>query len=328
MDDIKIAVCQNSPRFLDQVRVFIRNRNHTYATEKTYIYWILFFIRFNNKKHPNEMGKQEVENFLSFLVVERYASKSTQRTALNALIFLYREFLKIELGKLSFNLSQKYRRIPVVFSATEAKQVIQHMQGMTKLMIILMYGSGLRTSEVCSLRIKDIDFAMNQIIVREGKGLKDRITLLPTSVIEQLKEQIIKVEALHKVDLAAGYGEVYLPNALDKKYPNAATETAWQYLFPSTKIGADPRSGVLRRHHIHRSVLQKHTHKAIREAKIHKLCSCYTFRHTFATELLLKGYDIRTIQQLMGHADISTTEIYLHVVKQGGFGVKSPADDL
>jgi len=328
MDDIKIAVSRKSDRFLDRVRIFIRNRGLAYTTEKTYIYWILFFIRFNQKKHPSGMGKAEVERFLSFLGNERQSSKSTQRTALNALIFLYREFLEKDLGKLSFNLSKKHRRIPVVFSTQEASRIIQQMQGITKLMIILMYGCGLRTAEVCSLRIKDIDFKMNQIIVREGKGLKDRVTLLPEIAIAEIKKQIAKVQSLHKEDLSSGYGEVYLPNALCRKYPNAPKETAWQYLFPSTRIGKDPRSGIKRRHHLHHSVLQKHTHTAIREANIHKFSSCYTFRHTFATQLLLKGYDIHTIQKLMGHSDISTTEIYLHVVKQGGLGVKSPADNL
>lgn len=328
MDDIRIGISTKSPRFLGQVRIFIRNRGLAYTTEKTYIYWVLFYIRFNDKNHPSKMGKNEVENFLSFLGNDRQCSKSTQRTALNALIFLYREFLKIDLGKLSFNLSKKYKRVPVVFSTGEASRIIEQMQGLTKLMIVLMYGSGLRTAEVCSLRIKDIDFEMNQIVVREGKGLKDRITLLPEVAIAEIKKQIIKVQNLHVQDISAGYGEVYLPNALCKKYPNASKETAWQYLFPSTRIGRDPRSGIKRRHHLHHSVLQKHTHNAIRVAQVHKFSSCYTFRHTFATELLLKGYDIHTIQKLMGHADISTTEIYLHVVKKGGLGVKSPADNM
>ena len=279
MDDIRAIVSRKSVRFLDRVRIFIRNRGLAYTTEKTYIYWILFFIRFNQKKHPSDMGKTEVENFLSFLGNERHSSKSTQRTALNALIFLYREFLEKDLGKLSFNLSKKHRRIPVVFSTQEASRVIQQMQGITKLMIVLMYGCGLRTAEVCSLRIKDIDFEMNQIIVREGKGLKDRVTLLPEIVITEIKKQIVKVQLLHKEDLSSGYGEVYLPNALSRKYPNAPRETAWQYLFPSTRIGKDPRSGIKRRHHLHHSVLQKQTHSAIREAKIHKFSSCYTFRH-------------------------------------------------
>jgi integron integrase len=328
MDDIKVPIPAEKPRFLDQVRTCIRERNLAYSTEKTYVYWILFFIRFNNKRHPKDMGKAEIESFLSFLANGRNCSKATQRIALNALIFLYREFLKQELGNLSFNLSTKHRRIPVVFSADEAHRVIGNLSGVCRLMAIIMYGSGLRKAEVCDLRVKDIDFDMKQIIVRQGKGKKDRVTLLPKVIIDELRQQIEKVITLHKHDLCAGYGEVYMPDALERKYPSASKETAWQFLFPSANISADPRSGVLRRHHIHPSTFQKHLRRAIQKAKVFKHAASHTFRHSFATELLIKGYDLRTIQQLLGHSDVTTTEIYTHVVKQGGLGVISPADNL
>ena len=326
MDDIRHKVISRSPKFIDRLRLFIRSRQLAYETEKTYVYWTLFYIRFHHKQHPEKMGKAQVEEFLSYLANTRNSSKSTQKTALNALIFLYREFMKIDLGLLSFNLSTKHRRIPVVFSKEEALNVIDNLHGLSKAMAILMYGSGLRTSEVCALRVKDIDFGMNQIIVRQGKGNKERTTLLPQSVIHFLKQQVEKVQKLHRSDIAAGYGEVYLPDALCKKYPNANKETAWQFLFPSSRIAKDPRSGEMRRHHIHRTVLQRNVKAAIRKSKIHKHASCHTFRHSFATELLIGGYDIRTIQKLMGHSDVTTTEIYTHVINQGGMGVKSPAD--
>lgn len=326
MDDIKLAIANSSPRLIDQLRKMMRERNYAYPTEKTYILWILRFIRFNNRTHPQNMGKIEVQDFLSHLAIELNHSKSTQRTALNALVFLYREFLKLDLGKLNFNLSQKSRRIPTVFSHKEAQRVIENMHGKTKLMANLMYGAGLRISETITLRIKDIDFANNQIIVRQGKGGKDRVTLLPKITLEELEKQVCEVRKLHKYDIECGYGEVYLPNALAKKYPNACKETAWQYLFPASKIARDPRTGTLRRHHLHITVLSKAVKNAIKKAKIYKQASSHTFRHSFATQMLSAGVDIRRLQTLLGHTDVKTTDIYTHVVQQGVSSLISPAD--
>jgi len=327
MDDIPLHIDHLSERFIDKFRLFIRSRNLAYATEKTYVGWVLQFIRFHKMKHPNEMGEKEIESFLSYLVVQRHCSKSTQCTALNALIFLFKRFLnRKDLGKLNYISSKRHRKIPTVFTHQEAISVIDHLRGKPKLMVQLMYGTGVRISELIRLRIKDIDFGMSQTIIMDGKGGKDRITLLPERLISQLKNQITAVSALHKLDLQDGFGEVYLPNALNRKYINAPKELKWQYLFPANNISTDPRSGIKRRHHINKTTLGKHVSLAIRKSEINKKASSHTFRHTFATQLLLKGYDIRTVQQLLGHSNVSTTEIYTHVIKQGNAGVKSPID--
>ncbi len=327
MDDIPIHVEHSSERFIDRLRLFIRARNLAYATEKTYVSWILRFIRYHEKRHPKDMGESEIESFLNYLVLQCYCSKSTQRTALNALIFLFVKFLQREdIGTLNFSSSKRHPKIPVVFTHEEAMLVINDMNGKYKIMAHLMYGTGLRISELIRLRVKDIDFGMNQIIVRNGKGNKDRITLLPNKLITSLKDQILEVALLHKRDLIDGYGEVYLPNALCRKYKNAPTELKWQYLFPSQVISIDPRSGKKRRHHINKATLSRQICITIKDSNINKRASSHTFRHTFATELLLAGYDIRTIQQLLGHADVATTEIYTHVIKQGNAGIKSPID--
>ena len=327
MEDIPIHVDHKSGRFIDQIRLFIRSRNLAYATEQTYVSWILRFIRYHNKKHPSEMGQAEIEAFLNYLVLQRYCSKSTQRTALNAVIFLYSKFLQREdIGQLNLKFSKRQPKIPVVFTHEEAIKVIDDLEGKHKLMVKLMYGSGVRISELIRLRVKDIDFGMNQTIIMDGKGGKDRITLLPDCLIEPLKKQIDLVALIHTQDLVDGYGEVYLPNALSVKYKNAPKELKWQYLFPSHLISVDPRSGIKRRHHINKGTLTKQVAMAIRQTKIHKKASSHTFRHTFATQLLLKGYDIRTVQELLGHSNVATTEIYTHVIKQGNAGVKSPID--
>ncbi len=327
MDDVPFHVDHLSERFIDRLRLFIRARNLAYATEKTYVSWVLRFIRFHHMKHPTEMGEGEIESFLNYLVLQRYCSKSTQRTALNALIFLFVKFLQREdIGTLNFKSSKRHPRIPVVFTHEEAMRVINNLNGKHRLMTYLMYGTGLRISELIRLRVKDIDFGMNQIIVRNGKGGKDRITLLPEKLKAQLNDQISEVALLHKQDLRDGYGEVYLPNALGRKYKNAPTELKWQYLFPSQVISTDPRSDKRRRHHINKATLSRQISIAIRDSNINKKASSHTFRHTFATQLLTKGSDIRTVQQLLGHSDVSTTEIYTHVIKQGNAGVKSPID--
>jgi integron integrase len=326
MDDVPIAIPAHPTRFLDQLRAFIRSQNKAWSTEKTYLHWIRKFILFHGKQHPTTMGAAEVEAFLSHLAVNCHASPATQATALNALVFLYAQFLSIELGQLSFDHSKRNRKVPVVFSAREATEVIAKLKGSYALMASLMYGCGLRVSECTRLRIKDIDFGMQQIIVQQGKGNKDRRTVLPSSLATLLREQIARVELLHQHDLLNGHGAVYLPYALARKYPKAATSLEWQFLFPSAVISTDPRALVERRHHLHQRSIQKAVKKAIGDAGIRKHANCHTFRHSFATRLLERGYDIRTIQELLGHSDVATTEIYTHVLNKGGLGVISPID--
>ena len=270
------------------------------------------------------MGAFEVEVFLADLAIKRHSSPSTQKTALNALSCLYKQFLGVDLGQLNFQYAQVTRNIPVVFSHHEASSVIKSLSDPYKLKAQLMYGAGLRISECCRLRVQDIDFEMNMIVIRKSKGNKDRTTLLPKVTTDRLRQQIELVKNLHQTDLNNGYGEVYLPYALARKYPNAPKELAWQYIFPSSNLSTDPRSTVKRRHHIVDRTVQRNVKRAIFSAGINKKSGC----HSFATRLLENGYDIRTIQQLLGHSDVKTTEIYTHVTKQGGLGVKSPVDSL
>lgn len=326
MDDIPKPLPVAPTRFMDRLRLFIRERRLAYSTEKTYLYWIRFFIRFHRKRHPEEMGSNEVQEFLNFLATQRNVSVNTQKTALNSLVFLYREFLDKPFEGIEFSYACHPRKLPTVFSHAEAISVIEELKGAYKLMAQLMYGAGLRISEVLRLRIKDIDFSQRVILILFTKGNRHRRTVLPDTLIEPLQHQIQKVAALHQQDLADGYGSVYLPYALAKKYPSAERELAWQYLFPAADIARDPRSGVLRRHHMHTTSVQKAIKQAIRMAAISKHASSHTFRHSFATRLLENGYDLRTIQELLGHADINTTEIYTHVLNKGGRGVQSPLD--
>jgi len=314
-------------RFMDRLRALIRSRNMAYKTEQTYCHWIKRFIRFHGMQHPSACSAKEVEQFLSHLAVQRNSSISTQRTALNAIVFLFREFLEQPLEELSFELARKPRRLPTVFTHDEVRAIIGNLRDESQLVARLMYGSGLRINEALRLRIKDVDFGMQQIIVRSGKGNKDRVTLLPDSLIEPLGLQVGICLALHRKDLAQGHGEVYMPAALDRKYPSAGREPAWQYLFPAAKLSVDPRSGVLRRHHLLDRSIQRAISSAIRKAGIYKQANSHALRHSFATRLLEAGYDIRTIQKLLGHADVRTTEIYTHVVRKGGFGVRSPVDE-
>lgn len=325
-DDVPLVLPPRPVRLLDQVRALIRLQNKSWPTEKTYIYWIKGFILFHNKRHPKDMGAREVGLFLSHLVLQRNASPSTQSTALNALVFLYKQFLSVELGELEFQRSRRQRRIPVVFSDSEARAVIAELSGVYCLMAQLMYGCGLRVSECLRLRLKDIDFEAACIVVREGKGKKDRRTVLPTSLRVDLNSQIQQVSLLHQQDCLSGFGEVNMPHALAKKYPSEARGLAWQFLFPSQNIAIDPRDGRPKRHHLHSRTIQRKVQRAIRSAAILKHANCHTFRHSFATQLLECGYDIRTIQELLGHADVATTEIYTHVLNRGGLGVKSPLD--
>ena len=328
MDDVPVSLPAGSIKFMHQLRLFMRSQNKAWATEKTYVHWIKRFIHFHADQHPDGLDAVHVERYLSHLAVQRHVSPSTQATALNAIVFMYKQFLQRDLGELDFQHSRRHSNIPVVFSEDECQRLISYLKGNHRLMAGLMYGSGLRVSECLRLRVKDIDFERNEIIVREGKGNKSRRTVLPSSLKVELSEQQRRVESLHKQDIQDGYGEVYMPYALARKYPSAASSLAWQFLFPSSRIAKDPRSGQWRRHHVHASAIQKAVKRGLNQANIHKLANCHTFRHSFATHLLESGSDIRTIQSLLGHADVATTEIYTHVLNKGGLGVQSPVDRI
>lgn len=318
---------RNKPKLLDRVRLAIRAKHYSIRTEEAYVNWIKRFILFHNKRHPGEMGEDEIGQYITFLAKERKLSSSTQNQALCAIIFLYKYVLKKKLeNTISIYWSKRPKKLPVVFTKEEAIEVLNNLNGKHWLVTMLLYGSGLRLSESLSLRIKDIDFGYSQITIRNSKGEKDRITILPRKIVEPLKNHISKVKEIHKKDLKNGYGSVYLPYALERKYPNAKYKWGWQYVFPATKISTDPRSGARRRHHLYRTVIQKAVKQAIRDSGITKHASCHTFRHSFATHLLESGYDIRTIQELLGHKNVETTMIYTHVINQGGKGVRSPAD--
>ena len=326
INDIPVPVAAKPVRFLDQFRTFIRTRGMAYKTEKTYVAWVVQFIRFHNKRHPQEMGKPEVEQFLSYLATQRFAAINTQKTALCALVFLYREFMQFPLENMDIVKAKKKRNIPEVFSHEEASSTINQLSDPYQLMAWLMYGSGLRISECIRLRVHSINFSMAYVLVRDGKGGRDRRTLLPKRLIEPLKKQITFVEQLFKLDQLKGVAGVYLPYALANKYPSAPKELGWQYLFPANKTAIDPRTNEERRHHVLDRTLQKKVRSAIQQVGIYRKCGCHTFRHSFATRLLENGYDIRTIQELMGHASVETTEIYTHVLNNGGKGVISPID--
>lgn len=315
-----------NPRLLDQLRSAIRIRHYSYRTEQTYVHWTVRFIRFHKMRHPKDMGGQEVSAFLSHLAEELTVSASTQNQALNALVFLYKRVLSLEIGNIEGVVRAKRpRRLPEVFSCDEALAVLRRLEGRERLMANLLYGAGLRLMECHRLRVKDIDFDYKQIIVRDGKGHKDRITMLPESLIEPLREHLKLVRQIHEIDLSEGF-TASMPEAIARKYPNAPKELGWQYLFPGGSRTTDPRTGKLFRHHQHECILQKAVKEAIRSAGITKLAGCHTFRHSFATHLLAGGYDIRTVQELLGHANVKTTMIYTHVLNKGGRGVKSPLD--
>ena len=315
-------------KLLDQLRDAIRIKHYSYSTEKTYFHWAKRYILFHNKRHPAEMGVPEIEAFLSHLAQEGDVSASTQNQALNAILFLYRNVLKIELAAPIHALrAKRAQHLPTVLSKTEVSRLLSEMQGLHQLMARLLYGCGLRLMECLRLRVKDIDFEQSQIVVREGKGEKDRLTMLPVSLIEPLKAQIAFVQKQHTRDLANGYGSVELPFALERKYPNVDKELAWQYVFPSDRLSTDPRSGITRRHHLDPSGLQRAVKAAAKLAKINKPVSPHTFRHCFAAHLLEAGYDIRTVQELLGHKDVKTTMIYTHVLNRGPKAVRSPLDE-
>lgn len=313
-------------RLLEQAREILRAKHYSYRTEETYVDWMRRYILFHHKRHPGEMGAPEIQAFLIHLATERNIAASTQNQALSAVLFLYREVLGQEIEPVPIASAKRPERLPTVLTREEILRIIDQLAGIHKLMGQLLYGSGLRLMECVRLRLKDIDFDYKTVTVRDGKGEKDRVTPLPDSLIPALKRQIERVRVLHDDDLAAGLGEVYLPHALDVKYPNAARELAWQYLFPAPKRALDPRSGKERRHHIDSSGLQRAVKEAARSASIRKRVTCHTFRHSFATHLLQNGYDIRTVQELLGHKDVRTTMIYTHVLQRGGLAVKSPLD--
>jgi integron integrase len=315
-------------KLLDQYREQIRIKQYSPRTEKTYIQWVREYILFHNKRHPKEMGTPEINQFITHLVVERKASASTQNQAVSAILFLYRYVLNIQLKgeALEFIRPKKGKRVPNVLSKQEAKAVISQLTGASKLMTQIMYGGGLRILECLRLRVKDIDFENHRIIIYDGKGGDDRVTMLPDSIIQPLKEQILYVKALHQKDIADGYGAVTMPFALDKKIPNANKELNWQYLFPASNRYTDPETGITTRYHIHETVLQRAIREAVKAIKLQKRVTPHTFRHSFATHLLQAGYDIRTVQELLGHKDVKTTMIYTHVLQRGANAVKSPLD--
>jgi integron integrase len=327
IDDIPVPLRVTQPKFLDQVRLAMRRRNLAYTTEKTYLYWIRLYIRFHKLRHPQEMGATEVDGFLSWLAVERRVSPRTQAVALNAPAFLYHKFFGIDLGQLVFNRPAPKRRIPQVLTHPEAMLVIAELKPPVKLMIQLLYGSGLRLLECCRLRVKDVDFGMGELLIRDGKGQRDRRTILPDTLVSSLHGQINRITKLHAYDLTCGAGEVWLPFALAKKYPGAATQLGWQFLFPARNTAIDPAAMKRRRHHVHKSWVSKCLKQGLVKSGIVKPVTTHTFRHSFATRLLERGYDLRTIQELLGHSDVSTTEIYTHVLNKGGRGVISPLDN-
>jgi len=318
---------ENKPRLLDQVRSAIRIRHYSPRTEKSYVYWIRFYIRYSGMKHPLELDEDDVGRFLSFLAIKRKVSPSTQNIALNAIVFLYKNVLDRPLGKIINGVrAKRSRNVPVVFSRDEVHRILEQLEGKYRLIACLLYGSGLRLLECLQLRIKDIDFDRNELVVRRGKGNKDRVTVLPASLHEDLHECIRHSKALHELDLREGFGETSMPYALSRKYPNAAKSIGWQYAFPSENRSVDPLSGRVKRHHLYHTTVQKQVKRAIKMAGILKHGSCHTFRHSFATDLLEDGYDIRTLQELLGHKDVKTTMIYTHVLNKGGRGVRSPLE--
>ena len=314
-------------KLLDDVRRVMRIRHYSYETEKRYIYWIRQYIFFHEVRHPIEMGASEIEDFLSHLAVEKTVSASTQNQALAALLFLYREVLSVELPWLDkFMPAKKPERVPVVLTKEEVKSVLEQLKGTNWLIGNLLYGSGLRLIEALRLRVKDLDFGYRQITVRDGKGGKDRFTVMPTKLIEPLQKHLETAKKLHERDLRHGLERVEMPFALARKYPNAESEWAWQYVFPSKSLSKNPRTGATGRHHVSPASLQKPFKEVMRKSRIAKAASPHTLRHSFATHLLQDGYDIRAIQELFGHKELTTTMIYTHVLNQHRLGVRSPAD--
>lgn len=317
------------PKLLDQVRARIRAKYYSIRTEDQYVFWIRRFVRFHGKRHPREMGAAEVEAFLSDLAVNGHVAASTQNQALSALLFLYREVLEIELPWLeNVTRAKRPQRLPVVLTPAEVRAVLDRMDSVYGLMARLLYGTGMRLMECVRLRVKDVDFGRNEILIRDGKGAKDRVTMLPAALAGPLQDHLARRRVIYEDDLRDGKAQVWLPDALAKKYPNAPTEWGWQFVFCSGSHSTDPRSGAVRRHHIDEKLLQRAMKKAVTAARLSKPATPHTLRHSFATHLLESGHDIRTVQELLGHSDVSTTMIYTHVLNKGGRGVTSPLDRL
>lgn len=317
------------PKLIDQLREALRSRHYSPRTEQTYCHWVKRYIFFHKVRHPAEMAEPEINSFLTHLAVKEKVAASTQNQALSALLFLYRHVLGREIGDLGEVIrARKPVRLPVVMTRDEVKAVLANLSGDKWLMASLMYGAGLRLMECLRLRVQDIDFSRNEILVRDGKGAKDRITMLPASLKAPLQEHLKTVKAIHERDLADGWGCVLLPGALDRKYPNAPKDWRWQWVFPQETRWKNTKTGEEGRHHVHETILQRAVKEAVHKAGVIKHAGCHTFRHSFATHLLESGYDIRTIQELLGHKDVSTTMIYTHVLNKGGHGVRSPMDGL
>ncbi len=327
MNEQQANPSQNAPKLLDLLRDRLRLKHYSIRTETQYVQWVRRFILFHGKRHPQEMGAKEVEAFLTHLAVEGRVAAATQNQALSALLFLYRELLHINLPWLDEVVRAKRpARLPVVLTREEVQSVLGRTEGTYGLMLRLLYGTGMRLMECVRLRVKDVDFSRAEIIVRDGKGAKDRVTMLPQRIAAELQVHLQRRRHLYEDDLAKGMASVYLPNALDRKYANAENEWGWQYVFVAKSYSIDPRSGTERRHHIDEKLVQRAMKRAVQEAGISKPATPHTLRHSFATHLLQGGYDIRTVQELLGHADVATTMIYTHVLNKGGRGVVSPLD--
>jgi integron integrase len=317
----------NSAALFEQVRNLIRVRHYSLRTEQTYLNWIRQFLEFHRNRSVESMGKQEVHAFLTFLAVRKNVSASTQNQALSALVFLYREVLQQPFDWLDeLERAKRPHHVPVVLTREEVRSLLAHLEGTCWLMAALLYGCGLRLMECVRLRVKDIDFEYKQIIIRDAKGQKDRITMLPSNLVDPIRNHLARIKRLHESDIQEGYGHVHLPFAISRKYPQANLEWYWQYVFPAAKRSQDPRTKRIQRHHASEQCLQRAVREAVRKARIVKPASCHTLRHSFATHLLESGYDIRTVQELLGHKDVATTMIYTHVLQKGAGGVKSPFD--
>ncbi len=314
-------------KVLEQVSDALRVKHYSYQTEKSYLLWIHRFILFHNKRHPKEMSGEEINAFLTYLAVDEKVAASTQNQALSALLFLYREVLHLDLNlDLEAERAKPSRYLPTALTPEEVKAVIVHLSGIHRLVVQLLYGSGLKLAEAQQLRVKDVDFAQRQLAIRNSKGIESRLTMLPETLVDPLQEHLRWVKRQHQQDLEQGYGSVDLPFALERKYPDAEREWIWQYVFPAERLSQDPRTGITRRHHLHESGVQRAIKQAVQKTGISKRVSCHTFRHSFATHLLQNGYDIRTVQELLGHKDVKTTMIYTQVLNKGSRRVRSPLD--
>lgn len=317
------------PKLMELMREALKSRHYSRRTEQAYCLWVKRFIRFHGMRHPGDMAEPEINAFLTHLAVRGKISASTQTQALCAILFLYKHVLGLDIGELGELVrARKPNRLPVVLTREEVRAVLGEMHGQSWLMASLLYGSGLRLSECLRLRVQDLDLSRCEVVVRNGKGMKDRVTILPESLRIPLEQQLFSVRRIHELDIADGWGRVQLPDALNRKYPGASAEWRWQWVFPQQKRWVESRTGAEGRHHIHETILQRAVKEAVDKAGVVKRASCHTLRHSFATHLLESGYDIRTIQELLGHKDVSTTMIYTHVLNKGGRGVRSPMDGL